>query len=545
MTTARKTSTNPSLAPRVFLSYARSDGEQFAAQLRIRLEAEHIPLWQDRVGMEGGRDWWQQITEALDKVEFMVLVMTPAAMQSETVRKEWRYARQQGVCVYPVKGAPDLDFTSLPHWMRSAHFYDLAHEWPKLLNGLTTRCQQPRVPFMVEELPADYVARPREFEALIEKLLDQRREEPVAITAALRGAGGYGTTTMARALCHDERVQQAFDDGILWVTLGESPGNLVGKVEDLIHLLNQERPGFTGIDAAGARLAELLAERDILLVVDDVWDGMHLKPFLQGGKRCARLITTRNEEVLPANTQSQVVDAMRPDEAVQLLSSGLQTEAFTATDMQALSALVARLGEWALLLKLANGVLRDRMGRGEALANALVYLNKALERRGLTAFDAENAQARDAAVSATLRVSFDLLQREQYARYQEVAVFPKDVDIPLIALQKLWGATGGLDDFDTEELCQTLYRHSLLLNFDLATRTIRLHDVIRGYLQKAVGAALPTLHGHLLNAYSFKRCADLPEDEPYLWDHLAGHLVAAGRLAELVVTVKDLRYLAN
>ena len=57
---------------------------------------------------------------------------------------------------------------------------------------------------MVEDLPADYVPRPREFEVLIEKLLDQQREEPVAITAALRGAGGYGKTTMARALCHDE-----------------------------------------------------------------------------------------------------------------------------------------------------------------------------------------------------------------------------------------------------------------------------------------------------------------------------------------------------
>ena len=108
MTASRNTSANASRAPRVFLSYARTDGEQFAAELRQRLEAEHIPLWQDRVGMEGGRDWWQQITEALDVVEFMVLVMTPAAMQSETVRKEWRYARQQGVCVYPVKGEPDL-----------------------------------------------------------------------------------------------------------------------------------------------------------------------------------------------------------------------------------------------------------------------------------------------------------------------------------------------------------------------------------------------------------------------------------------------------
>src|SRR5207248_1636898 len=137
-------------------------------------------------------------------------------------------------------------------------------------------------------------ARPREYEALIGKLLDQRREEPVAITAALRGAGGYGKTTMARALCHDERIQQAFDDGILWVTLGESPGNLVGKVEDLIYMLNQERPG----------------------------------------------------------------------EAVQLLSFGLQTGVLTAAETQALRDLVKRLGEWALLLKLANGVLRDRVGRG-------------------------------------------------------------------------------------------------------------------------------------------------------------------------------------
>jgi hypothetical protein len=207
------------------------------------------------------------------------------------------------------------------------------------------------------------------------------------------------------------------------------------------------------------------------------------------------------------------------------------------------------LGERALLLKLANGVLRYRMAQGEALANALDYLNEALDKRGLMAFDAENAQDRNAAVSATVRVSFELLDGEQYARYQELAAFPEDVDIPLATLQKLWGATGGMDDFDTEELCQTLCQtlcqHSLLLNFDLVMRTIRLHDVIRSYLQKAVGDALSALHIRLLDAHKLTRWADLPADEPYLWDHLAYHLAAAGRLAELVATVKDLGYLAN
>ena len=38
--------------------------------------------------------------------------MTPEAMASPIIRKEWRYARQKGVCVYPVKGVPDeeLDY---------------------------------------------------------------------------------------------------------------------------------------------------------------------------------------------------------------------------------------------------------------------------------------------------------------------------------------------------------------------------------------------------------------------------------------------------
>jgi len=504
MSAGRNTSTSTGIAPRVFLSYARSDGEQFATELRQRLESEHIPLWQDHIGLEGGKDWWLQITEALDKVEFLVLVMTPAAMSSETVRKEWRYARQQGACVYPVKGVPDLDFASLPHWMRSAHFYDLDHEWQKLVNDLNTRCQQPRVSFMVEDLPVDYVPRPREFNALVDKLLDQQREEPVAITAALRGAGGYGKTTMAKALCHDERIQQAFDDGILWVTLGEKPANLVGKVEDLIYLLSHERSGFTDSHAAGARLAELLAERDILLVVDDVWDAMHLKPFLQGGTRCARLITTRNEDVLPANAQSQVVDAMLSDQAVQLLGAGVES-AGQLSHERALRLLSARLGEWPLLLKLANGTLRERVRKNQSVPDALAYVNEALDECGLTIFDARDAQDRSQAVAKTLSVSFQLLTEDEYTRYTELAIFPEDIDIPLVTLQKLWGVTGGLGKIKTEKLCEDFSRLSLLLTFDLATRTIRLHDVIRSYLQQEVGAALPALHAHLLDAYALTR----------------------------------------
>ncbi len=134
--------------PRIFLSYARKDGEEFATRLRNRLQTEQpeIVLWQDRAEMEGGVGWWKQIEEALDQVRFLVIVMTPAAMQSEMTRKEWRYARQRGVNVYPVKGCreEELDYASLPNWMRKAHFFDLDKEWETFVNYLKSDRQQGR-----------------------------------------------------------------------------------------------------------------------------------------------------------------------------------------------------------------------------------------------------------------------------------------------------------------------------------------------------------------------------------------------------------------
>src|SRR5262249_37847697 len=149
-------------------------------------------------------------------------------------------------------------------------------------------------------------------------------------TAALKGAGGYGKTTLAKALCHDERIQDAFDDGILWVTLGENPGDLTGRVEDLIVTLGDERPGFTSLDGAVNRLKDLLAERDILIVIDDVWDRADMNPFIQGGTHCARLITTRNFDTLPAGTARVRVDAMQQDEATELLVAGMNQLALQA-----------------------------------------------------------------------------------------------------------------------------------------------------------------------------------------------------------------------
>src|SRR2546421_1337759 len=467
--------------------------------------------------------------------------MTPAPMQYANVQWEWRTARQQGVCVYPVKAAPELDYSSLPRWMHKSHFYTLDAEWPKLVNDLNTRCEKIRIPFIPYDVPEDFVRRPKEFEELRSTLLN-KHQEPVAITtAALRGAGGYGKTTMAIALCHDDQIQEAFDGGILWVTLGQNPGNLLGKVEDVIYTLNREKPGFTSLEPAIVRLRELLAERDLLLVIDDAWDPTHLTPFLHLGRRCVRLITTRVATVLPSDARTIPVDAMQQNEAERLLFANLVESKRIDKETRAFQDLTARLGECALLLKLANSFLRDRVKGGQTLIDALSFLQEALDECGLTIFDPQ-------AVEKMLVVSFKLLNTDELARYQELAIFPEDVDIPLATLQTFWGATAGLGKIKTELLCERLYKLSLLLRFDPvdpANRTIRLHDVVRTYLRQEMGAdQLMSLHAQFLDAYRLARWADLPPGEPYLWDHLDEHLIGAGRGEQLIATVKDGGYLA-
>jgi len=80
--------------------------------------------------------------------------------------------------------------------------------------------------FVGPQLPEHFVPRSKEFEALVKAVLEIGSGKSVAITTALAGAGGFGKTTLATAFCYDKRVRKHFSDGILWVTLGQTPNLL-------------------------------------------------------------------------------------------------------------------------------------------------------------------------------------------------------------------------------------------------------------------------------------------------------------------------------
>ncbi len=514
----------------VFLSYARKDGEEFAATLRDRLRthAADIHIQQDRLLLEGGVGWWKQLTEAIDAVEFLVLVMTPSAMESETVRKEWRYARQQGVCVYPVKGAPDsaLRFDALPRWMSKAHFFDIDKEWDSLVAHLRKGCDVPRVPFMAPDLPDHFVQRPTEFEALKSGLLSPDRKRPLAVTTALSGAGGFGKTTLAAALCHDEDILQNFDDGILWVTLGQAP-NIVNSLTTAYAALTGDRPGFVTEEDAAFQFGQKLEDRNCLLVIDDVWDAAHLRPFLRGGHACARLFTTRDAEIA-SESERVNVDEMREGEAVAVLTFGV-----VGLSEQHARELARRLGEWPIALELARATMRQQIEKGESAKNAAQYIFDALAEEGVDALEKRTADPRHRTVSAVLSVSLQLLAADDSQDLAKLSIFPEDVAIPLSAAGGVWGTTA----FATKKKAQRLARLSLV-KLDLRSGTLGLHDVMRSWLARRVDHT-GELHSRLVASWpEWRRLAD-----EYAWRWLTWHLAQAERKPDIARILHDGQWL--
>ena len=141
------------------------------------------------------------------------------------------------------------------------------------------------------------------------------RGRTVGITTGLYGAGGFGKTTLAQMVCADRRVRRRFGGRVYLVTVGRDvrgAAAVAAKVNDVIKLVAGEDATFTDPQLAGRRLGSLLdAGPRRLLVLDDVWEPEQLAPFTEGGKRCARLVTTRVPELLAGRQRCEWIRCRR------------------------------------------------------------------------------------------------------------------------------------------------------------------------------------------------------------------------------------------
>jgi len=541
----------------IFISYSRRNRE-FAIALYEKLTTIGFDLWRDVHGIPAGEDWWDTIKDAIDHSETMILCMSMASLKSPVVSDEWFYARQHGKRVIPVIvdeiwNHPDVksgEF-AIPNWMTRANWLDFRKEtpentkaWANLIGTLNTPYEPKHFVSMAGELPLNYVRREKEIETIIRALVDDN-QDAVAMTTALRGAGGYGKTTLAKAIARDVRIQGAFDDGILWVTLGEEllqtkgdalTNKLTSIISELVYKMSEKRPVMTTLEGAREELEKAISDRYILMVIDDVWDAAHLKPFYIKGKNSATLITTRNADTLPkTGVEEQAIDRMKAFEGVELLSAGFAPED-VAPHREQLQSLADDLRGYPLLLSLVNAQMLTLVhDLGMDIDEALTEAQDLYRENGVAGFDDEDAVERENAVSKTLDVSLSQLKEEEAQRYRELAIFPEDTRILLSTLSGYWG----LSKAKTLQFCLKLYKRTSLLQ-DMDKDAIRLHDVFRDYLWRQwTDEERAQLHNRLLESWPDWR--NLPDD--YAWQWLVYHLKGANRLHDLRPYLQDFNWL--
>ena len=84
----------------VFVSYARRDGG-YVARLVEHLRARGLDVWTD-AAIDLGHEWLRALQESLDGCAALVVVMSPAAEESEWVRREVLRALDKGKPVFPL-----------------------------------------------------------------------------------------------------------------------------------------------------------------------------------------------------------------------------------------------------------------------------------------------------------------------------------------------------------------------------------------------------------------------------------------------------------
>ncbi|HEU5438933.1 MAG TPA: TIR domain-containing protein [Ktedonobacterales bacterium] len=124
--------------PHIFVSHSHRD-DAFTSRLVADLRRAGAEVWVDMTGMDPG-NFMQRISQALDTHEWMVLVLTPAAIGSQYVQEEVftalhrvKQGRMHGVI--PVLAAPCTSGT-VPSLWDALHRYDATRDYDAALQGV-------------------------------------------------------------------------------------------------------------------------------------------------------------------------------------------------------------------------------------------------------------------------------------------------------------------------------------------------------------------------------------------------------------------------
>lgn len=106
---------------KVFISYSRKDID-FVRKLAVDLETAGYDVWWDITDLQGGDDWVNTIPQAISSSQHVIVVLTPASIESEWVRKEYTQALSLRKKIIPLMLIP----CSVPFALNTINFVNFA-----------------------------------------------------------------------------------------------------------------------------------------------------------------------------------------------------------------------------------------------------------------------------------------------------------------------------------------------------------------------------------------------------------------------------------
>ncbi|TCO48871.1 AfsR/SARP family transcriptional regulator [Actinocrispum wychmicini] len=221
-----------------------------------------------------------------------------------------------------------------------------------------------RDPLLMGRLPA---AAPKPRQLPPEPGVFVGRAEELAIAGAggvvaFHGPGGVGKSTLALKVAH--AVADRYPDGQLYVDLqGSSPGlrpldpaEVVGRFLRALGV----RPEDLDVDhaEAAARYQSLLADRKVLLVLDNAADASQVIPLVPANRGCAVLITSRIA-LTTVDARHVRVDVFTEPDSVRLLAL-LAGDDRVAQEADAATEISRWCGHHPLALRIAGARLAGR-----------------------------------------------------------------------------------------------------------------------------------------------------------------------------------------
>ncbi|MFM9444372.1 AfsR/SARP family transcriptional regulator [Streptomyces acidiscabies] len=227
----------------------------------------------------------------------------------------------------------------------------------------------PPVPATVRptQLPLDlrtFVGRRDELARITSALdkLDDASATRSAVINTIEGMAGVGKTALAVHLAH--RLAPRFPDGQLYVNLRgfDASGPCVTAAEALrsflIALGVSARHLPAGLDSQMALYRSILADRRVLIVLDNARDSQHVRPLLPGSRTCLVLITSRTQLrglVATHGAAPLILGPLSEEESREVLARHLG-RGRTAAEPEAVDAIV----EFCHRLPLALAVIAAR-----------------------------------------------------------------------------------------------------------------------------------------------------------------------------------------